>query len=228
MYESIGKLQIVNITLDRGLDDPQAIFESLNSTGLDLTDSDLIRNYILMGLQSEVQTDVYDNVWRPTELLFDYEHQRELMDSFLRDYLTMKLGRIPRKNEVYREFKDYHQGCGMDIRELCDDIYGFAKHYSDMYFVRSSDAVLKSLYDDMKAIRMDVAYPFLLKIHDDYANGLITVVELREIVRFCVSYVLRRAVCDMSFCICGGSPRVRCQTKNFWVHRYLETRRIGS
>ncbi|HWQ72010.1 MAG TPA: DUF262 and DUF1524 domain-containing protein [Desulfitobacteriaceae bacterium] len=197
VYESIGKLQIVNITLDRQYDDPQAIFESLNSTGMDLKDSDLIRNHILMGLEAGTQTSVYNNIWRPTELLFDYEHQSELMDSFFRDYLTMKLGRIPKKNEVYKEFKGYHANCGMDISDLCQDIYSFAKHYADMFFARSSDTKLKSLYADMKAIRMDVAYPFLLKIHDDCDKGFISIEELREIIKLCVSYILRRAVCDI-------------------------------
>lgn len=197
LYDAIGKLQIVDIVLDRQYDDPQAIFESLNSTGMDLKDSDLIRNHLLMGLDSTTQADVYNNIWRPTELLFDYEHQSELLDNFFRDYLTMKLGRIPKKNEVYKEFRAYHGGSGLTIRDLCNDIYSFAKHYTDMYFVRSSDTVLKSLYGDMKAIRMEVAYPFLLKAHDDCDKGLIIIEELREIVRLCVSYVLRRAVCDI-------------------------------
>ncbi|MEB3103004.1 GmrSD restriction endonuclease domain-containing protein [Ferviditalea candida] len=197
LYDAIGKLQIVDIVLDRQYDDPQAIFESLNSTGMDLKDSDLIRNHLLMGLDSATQTDVYNNIWRPTELLFDYEHQSELLDNFFRDYLTMKLGRIPRKNEVYNEFRTYHNNSGLPIRDLCQDIYSFAKHYSDVHFVRSDDAVLKSLYEDMKAIRMEVAYPFLLRVHDDCDKNLITIEELREIVRLCVSYVLRRAVCDI-------------------------------
>ena len=197
LYGAIGKLQIVDIVLDRQYDDPQAIFESLNSTGMDLKDSDLIRNHLLMGLDSATQTDVYNNIWRPTELLFDYEHQSELLDNFFRDYLTMKLGRIPRKNEVYKEFRAYHNSSGLTIRDLCQDIYSFAKHYSDMYFARSGDSILKSLYGDMKAIRMEVAYPFLLKVHDDCDKGLIPIEELREILRLCVSYVLRRAVCDI-------------------------------
>ncbi len=197
IYESIGKLQIVNITLDRQHDDPQAIFESLNSTGMDLKDSDLIRNHILMGLEAVIQASVYNNIWLPTELLFDYEHQSELMDGFFRDYLTMKLGRIPKKNEVYKEFKGYHSNCDMDITNLCQDIYRFAKHYTNMFFAKSSDAILSYLYAGMKAIRMDVVYPFLLKVHDDCDRGFLSIDELREIARLCISYVLRRAVCDI-------------------------------
>ena len=94
VYESIGKLQIVNITLDRSVDDAQAIFESLNSTGKELSESDLIRNYVLMGLEPTEQTYVYEHLWRPMELLFVYETQDSVMDRFFRDYLTMKITRI--------------------------------------------------------------------------------------------------------------------------------------
>ena len=82
LYDAVGKLQIVDIVLDRQYDNPQAIFESLNSTGMDLKDSDLIRNHLLMGLDSATQTEVYNNIWRPTELLFEHEHLSELMDRF--------------------------------------------------------------------------------------------------------------------------------------------------
>ncbi|MDR0454698.1 MAG: DUF262 and DUF1524 domain-containing protein [Deferribacteraceae bacterium] len=198
LYDTIGKLQIVDIVLDRQYDDPQSIFESLNSTGMDLKDSDLIRNYMLMGLNASAQINVYNNIWRPTELLFNYEHQNELMNNFYRDYLTMKIGRIPIKNEIYKEFKTYRANCGMSINDLCQDIYKFAKYYADIYFCRSDDSeVLKSLYEDMKTIRMDVSYPFILKVYDDYNKGLITVEDLQEILRLCVSYIIRRAVCNI-------------------------------
>ncbi len=197
LYATIGKLQIVDIKLDRRYDDPQAIFESLNSTGMDLKDSDLIRNHLLMGLDSNTQAQVYKNSWRPTEKLFDYDHRSEILDNFFRDYLTMKLARIPRKDEVYKEFIDYHVKSNMSISELCDDIYSCAKHYSDMYFARSQYASLASLYKDMKAIRMEVAYPFLLIVHDDHEKGIVGRDELEQIVSLCVSYILRRAICEM-------------------------------
>ena len=111
VYESIGKLQIVNITLDRAVDDAQAIFESLNSTGKELSESDLIRNYVLMGLEPSEQTYVYEHLWRPMEQLFIYETQGTVMDAFFRHYLTMKLSRIPKQGRVYEEFKLYHLNC---------------------------------------------------------------------------------------------------------------------
>ncbi|MCD7944085.1 MAG: DUF262 and DUF1524 domain-containing protein [Clostridia bacterium] len=198
VYESIGKLQIVNITLDRAVDDAQAIFESLNSTGKELSESDLIRNYVLMGLESTEQSYVYEHYWRPMELLFSYETQESVMDRFFRDYLTMKLTRIPKQNRVYEEFKLYHLNCEFSsVRELCQDLFTFAKYYTDMVFRRSDNKVLKRLYDDINDLRMDVSYPFLLKVHDDFANGIISEENLEEIIGLCISYVLRRNICDI-------------------------------
>lgn len=198
IYESIGKLQIVNITLDRTMDDAQAIFESLNSTGKELSESDLIRNYVLMGLEPSEQTYVYEHLWRPMEQLFVYETQDSVMDSFFRHYLTMKLTRIPKQGRVYEEFKLYHLNCEFGtIRELCQDLLNYAKFYTDIVFKRSSNAELKRLYEDIVDLRMEVSYPFLLKVHNDCAEGTITEDNLKEILRLCISYVLRRSICDI-------------------------------
>ena len=198
IYESIGKLQIVNITLDRTMDDAQAIFESLNSTGKELSESDLIRNYVLMGLEPSEQTYVYEHLWRPMEQLFVYETQDSVMDSFFRHYLTMKLTRIPKQGRVYEEFKLYHLNCEFGtIRELCQDLLNYAKFYTDIVFKRSNNAELKRLYEDIVDLRMEVSYPFLLKVHNDCAEGTITEGNLKEILRLCISYVLRRSICDI-------------------------------
>ena len=198
VYESIGKLQIVNITLDRAVDDAQAIFESLNSTGKELSESDLIRNYILMGLEPIEQTYVYEHLWRPMEQLFVYETQGTVMDAFFRNYLTMKLSRIPKLGRVYEEFKLYHLNCEFrTIRELCQDLLDFAKYYTDIVFIRSSDTDLKKLYEDIIDLRMEVSYPFLLKIHRDCDEGLITSDEMKEILKLCISYVIRRSICEI-------------------------------
>lgn len=198
IYESIGKLQIVNITLDRTMDDAQAIFESLNSTGKELSESDLIRNYVLMGLEPSEQTYVYEHLWRPMEQLFVYETQDSVVDSFFRHYLTMKLTRIPKQGRVYEEFKLYHLNCEFGtIRELCQDLLNYAKFYTDIVFKRSNNAELKRLYEDIVDLRMEVSYPFLLKVHNDCAEGTITEDNLKEILRLCISYVLRRSIRDL-------------------------------
>lgn len=198
IYESIGKLQIVNITLDRAVDDAQAIFESLNSTGKELSESDLIRNYILMGLENDEQCYVYEYLWRPMEIMFEYEKQDSVMDRFFRDYLTMKLTRIPKIDKVYEEFKLYHVNCEFSsVRELCEDLLTYAKYYTDMVFVRSSNAIIKNLYADVNDLRMEVALPFLLKVHNDCTEGIITENNLIEILKMCISYVFRRSICDI-------------------------------
>jgi len=198
IYESIGKLQIVNITLDRAIDDAQAIFESLNSTGKELSESDLIRNYVLMGLEPSEQTYVYEHLWRPMELLFAYETQDSIMDKFFRDYLTMKLTRIPKQGRVYEEFKLYHLNCEFStIRELCQNLLIYAKYYTDIVFKRSTNPTLKALYEDINELRMEVSYPFLLKVHNDFAEHVITEEELFTIIQLCISYVFRRSICDI-------------------------------
>lgn len=198
IYESIGKLQIVNITLDRAVDDAQAIFESLNSTGKELSESDLIRNYVLMGLELTEQSYIYEHFWRPMESLFSYETQTSVMDRFFRDYLTMKLTRIPKQGRVYEEFKLYHLNCEFGtIQELCQDLLSYAKYYTDIVFKRSTNPVLKSLYGDINDLRMEVSYPFLIKVHNDFSEHIISENELLEIIRLCISYVVRRSICDI-------------------------------
>ena len=153
------------------MDDAQAIFESLNSTGKELSESDLIRNYVLMGLEPTEQTYVYEHLWRPMELLFVYETQ---------------------------DSKLYHLNCEFStIRELCQDLLTYAKYYTDMVFKRSSNPALKSLYEDINDLRMEVSYPFLLKVHNDYAEGIISEDDLKLIIRLCISYVFRRSICDI-------------------------------
>ncbi len=198
IYESIGKLQIVNITLDRSVDDAQAIFESLNSTGKELSESDLIRNYVLMGLEPEEQKYVYERLWRPMEHMFSSETQEPIMDKFFRDYLTMKLTRIPKQGRVYEEFKLYHLNCEFGtIRELCQDLLTYATIYTNIIYKISDDRTLAALYEDIVDLRMEVSYPFLLKIHNDYAEHLISKDDLYEILRMCISYVFRRSICDI-------------------------------
>ena len=198
VYEAIGKLQIVNITLDRNVDDAQAIFESLNSTGKELSESDLIRNYVLMGLELSEQRYVYEHMWRPMELLFDYEKQESVMDRFFRDYLTMKTTRIPKIDRVYEGFKAYHLNCEFStIRELCADLLTYATYYTTMVFRSSDKAILKSLYSDIGDLRMEVAFPFLLKVHNDCEKGVITEDDLIEIIKMCISYVFRRSICSI-------------------------------
>lgn len=198
IYEAIGKLQIVNINLDRTSDEPQVIFESLNSTGKELSESDLIRNFVLMGLDNKQQKDIYKNIWRPMEQLFRYEKQTLLMDRFFRDYLTMKLARIPKLDKIYEEFKMYTNNCEFStLEDLCKDLYMYARCYTNMIFEQGTNKNLINLYKEIKYLKMEVAFPFLLKIHYDFERNLINEDELVSIIKLCISYVFRRNICDI-------------------------------
>lgn len=198
IYQAIGKLQIVNITLDRAVDDPQLIFESLNSTGMDLSQSDLIRNYILMGLEPEEQAHIYETIWYPMEKLFGYEKQSDSMDKFFRDYLTYKNGRIPNLNKIYEEFKIYHVNCGFSsIAEFSKDIFENAICYTNMAFAKSGEDCLDKVFNEIKGLQMEVVYPFLLKVYSDYNQAIISLNLFSEIGKLCVSYILRRAICGI-------------------------------
>lgn len=198
IYEAIGKLQIVNINLDRTSDEPQVIFESLNSTGKELSESDLIRNFVLMGLDNKQQKDIYKNIWRPMEQLFRYEKQTLLMDRFFRDYLTMKLARIPKLDKIYEKFKMYTNNCEFStLEDLCKDLYIYARYYTNMIFEQGTNKNLINLYKEIKYLKMEVAFPFLLKIHYDFERNLINEDELVSIIKLCISYVFRRNICDI-------------------------------
>lgn len=151
-----------------------------------------------MGLENDEQSYVYEHFWRPMELMFEYEKQDSVMDKFFRDYLTMKLTRIPKIDKVYEEFKLYHVNCEFSsVRDLCEDLLKYAKYYTDMVFARSSNPVIKNLYVDVNDLRMEVAFPFLLKVHNDCSEGLITEENFIEILKMCISYVFRRNICDI-------------------------------
>ena len=198
ILEGIGKLQIVNITLDRAQDDPQLIFESLNSTGMDLSKSDLIRNYILMGLSPEQQDSIYNNYWFPMENLFDYSKQTWLMDKFFKHYLTFKYGKIPVESKIYEEFKNYYGDKSYEaILNVSKELYKCAKYYTNIYYSNSGDMELDCVFKDIKSLNMDVASPFLIKVYYDYDNGVISKKEFIEIFRLCENYVFRRAICEI-------------------------------
>lgn len=198
ILEGIGKLQIVNITLDRTQDDPQLIFESLNSTGMDLSKSDLIRNYILMGLNQEEQENIYKNYWYSMEDKFEYNKQTWLMDKFFKHYLTFKCGKIPVENRIYEDFKEFcREKSYTSILEVSKDIYKCAKYYTNIYYANSGDSNLDAIFKDVKALNMDVASPFFIKVYSDYEEGIIKKDEFVEILKLCESYVYRRAICEI-------------------------------
>jgi uncharacterized protein with ParB-like and HNH nuclease domain/predicted transport protein len=189
----LGKLLMVDIALEKDHDNPQLIFESLNSTGLDLSQADLIRNYVLMGQPPKLQKEIYTNSWYPLEQSFPAEDQ-DRFDSFMRDYLTMKTSQIPKIDRVYESFKTLAQSSGLEEAELVADVYKHSRNWVKLAFDRADQPALREAIADLNQLKVDVAYPFLLEVMDDHELGTISEADLVAVVRLVESYVFRRAL----------------------------------
>lgn len=197
LCKGIGKLAIVDIALERGEDNPQLIFESMNSTGKDLSEADLIRNYILMALDPDTQTSLYEKYWRPMELDFGQLAYSEEFDDFMRHYLTVKLGEIPRQDLIYSEFKDYATTPGIaadGVEALVKDIRTFASYYCAMSLGKEQDEDIRNAFQDLKDFKVDVAYPFLLEVYSDHKAGMLDKKAFLEIISLVETYAFRRLV----------------------------------
>ena len=199
LWEGIKKLNIVEIRLDSTRDKPQPIFESLNYKGLELSQADLIRNYMLMDLEQEKQEEIYKNYWYPMEEAFGDLDGMKYFDQFMRDYLTIKLGYIPNIKDVYSSFKDYHRIKNISINELIADIHYFSSFFIKLIFEKEEDQELNQIICNINTLEVNVAYPFLLEIYTDYDKGKwkIDRDEIIEIFSMVESYVFRRAICGI-------------------------------
>ncbi|WP_316213948.1 DUF262 and DUF1524 domain-containing protein [Bradyrhizobium sp. SZCCHNR2032] len=206
VYRGIGRLVIVDVALDRQSDDPQLIFESLNSTGVDLSQSDLIRNFILMRLPERQQTNLYESYWCKIEALFQgYE---KTFDSFARDYVALKsqASKQEKADEIYYAFRDFfpslkeqHGG----LEEGLTDMLRHAQHYAAFSLGRG---VAGNRARQLANIRHLVDVPALLVMRlfecRDHI-GTLTEEELLEALTLIESFVLRRAICGY-------------QTRGYW------------
>jgi uncharacterized protein with ParB-like and HNH nuclease domain/predicted transport protein len=198
----LAKLVVVDIALNRDQDNSQLIFESMNSTGKELSQADLIRNFILMGLEPGLQTRHYEQYWRPMELDFGQEAYGTHFDGFMRHYLTVKTGEIPNVAEVYDAFKAYSRSPQSDsapspipVEALVRDVRECAREYCAMALGSEADSELKRAFHDLRALKVDVAYPFLLELYHDYAANVLAKEDFVQAVRWVEAYVFRRAIC---------------------------------
>ncbi len=198
LCKGLAKLVIVDISLNRDQDNPQLIFESLNSTGRELGQADLIRNFILMGLEPQLQTKLYEQYWRPMEIDFGQEAYATHFDGFMRHYLTVKTGVIPKLREVYESFKQYAGSPKAgSVQDLVEDIRAFAVYYCAMALGGEQDSELKDVFRNIRELKVDVAFPLLLELYQDYATGVMAKEEILQAARLVESYVFRRAVCGI-------------------------------
>jgi uncharacterized protein with ParB-like and HNH nuclease domain/predicted transport protein len=202
LCRGLAKLVVVDIALTRDQDNPQLIFESMNSTGKELSQADLIRNFILMGLEPELQTRLYEQFWRPMELDFGQEAYGTHFDAFMRHYLTVMTGEIPRLDAVYDAFKGHARTSRADFADdkshiecLVREIRDYARHFCAMALGSELDADLKLAFHDLRELKVEVAYPFLLELYHDYKADRLSKADLLATVRLIEAYVFRRAIC---------------------------------
>lgn len=207
LFDGIQKLMIVEVSLEKGVDDPQLIFESLNSTGRDLSQADLIRNFVLMRLSPDDQKQLYLEHWQPMEQSFLNQENGELhdyytrwFDLFVRDYLTLtsESGAIPIIRGVYDAFKEYARKKAMAAPVLVADLHYFSSFYTRLRLDnRETDPDLMEHFRNINAIEVDVAYPFLMRVLADYENQTLDKATLLRILTAVESYVFRRSVCGI-------------------------------
>lgn len=202
IYAGIFKLSLVSISLDKDSDNPQMIFESMNSTGKDLSQTDLLRNYLLMDLTPEKQTRLYKTYWKPMEELFGediYKNDVNKFDYFIRDFLTLKsdTGHICKINNVYENFKRYYLDNNCEKFAVLKDLFTYAKYYACIDLLQENDDELKLYWQEFKKLDSHVVYPFLLKLYDDYSCQILIKEDFKKILQVVISYLWRRAICEI-------------------------------
>jgi uncharacterized protein with ParB-like and HNH nuclease domain/predicted transport protein len=197
VYHGIKKLIIVDVILERDKDNPQLIFESLNSTGLDLSQADLIRNYILMGQPMDKQNDLYERYWFPMEQSFG-ENIGSLA-WFIRDYLTMKDASIPRIDQVYEVYKKFlgSKNGSKSVEEAVKSLHRYAKYYVRIALLKEEDPAIAKKLKEITKLKIDTSYPFLLAVYGDFEEEQINKEEFIEIIGMVSNYVFRRAICGI-------------------------------
>ena len=191
LYKAIGSLEIIKITLNSD-DNPQLIFESLNSTGLDLSEGDKIRNLILMGLSTDKQNAYYERYWNKIEILTKYD-----VSSFVRDYLSVKNQSIPSLNKVYAVFKEFVEISKADTEDLLKDLLAYAKRYHTLLIGGTGNRIIDGCIYRLNRLETSVIRPFFLEVLRLSDEGKLSTDELAEIFTITESYLFRRTICDL-------------------------------
>lgn len=191
IFDTIKKLEVINIKLEDG-DDAQLIFESLNSTGLDLSEADKIRNYLLMSLTPAQQDDLYSRFWNPIEEKTEYEPT-----SFVRDYLTMTQGKIGRIDKIYFIFKDYAENSPMDRAELMEEMYHYAQIYHQINHAETGVDKLNRKLKQLRTLDSTIMYPFYMAFFDYAEKCGMSVDERYKVLDIVEAYFARRIICNL-------------------------------
>ena len=192
LYKAIDSLEIIDIELEpQHGDNPQLIFESLNSTGLDLTEADKIRNFVLMNLAPNIQEQFYDKYWNKIEKCSGNE-----LDGFVRNYLTIKQGVIPNQRKIYFAFKEYTKRYD-GIEEVLKEMLIYANTYRDIKEYQVGDKDTSEIAKRLDLLDMTVAYPFLMAFLVYAKEVELSVLEIHKVFACIETFIFRRLMCDL-------------------------------
>ncbi|XKM13841.1 DUF262 domain-containing protein [Orbaceae bacterium ac157xtp] len=194
LYDAISRLEIIDIFLEKS-DDPQLIFESLNSTGLALEEGDKIRNFILMSVKPTLQETYYDKYWHKIEKKAEYEN-RYYVSEFIKSYLTLKLGKTVIIRDIYFNFKDYAKSFKKE--ELLIDLLHYASLYEKLLKPKGCTGILEENIIRLNQLDLTVIHPFLLAVLDKHFNGELTESEAKEVFLIIESYIFRRLIVGLA------------------------------
>lgn len=191
LFDAICCLEIINITLNNE-DNPQLIFESLNSTGLDLSEGDKIRNFILMGLPAKEQDEYYDKYWNRIEECTKYD-----VSSFVRDYLSVKQLAIPSQKKIYISFKEYVEQLAIGAEDLLKDLLAYAKRYQILLRGDTNNKTLNACIYRLNRLETTVTRPFFLEVLRLFDEGKLDISQVTDVFLITENYLFRRTMCDL-------------------------------
>ncbi len=197
LYDAVSKLMVINITVEDD-DNPQLIFESLNSTGVDLTEGDKIRNFVLMGQKPEDQEAFYKKYWSKIEVCTGNDNNNNNgVSLFVRDYLSVMRQSTPSMDKIYPVFKSYVAEKNIYIEDLLKELLDYARLYEVLTKSQFKDEVVNASIYRLNYLETTVSRPFFLQVLNLHKQEIITNKDLREIFLMVENYLLRRNICEV-------------------------------
>ena len=195
LYEALNHFNMVYIELTNDVQDenPQVIFESLNSTGVSLSASDLVRNFLLMKLDSDKQSRLYQEYWVKMERIFT----TNTFADFIRFYLTMKMHKMINKTKIYPLYKEFYHGQGLDSEEALADLYRFAIFYDQLIHAETGIQELNPILRHINAMDSRVVYPYFFMMLEMTSTGEVSQDDVIEVAQIMESYLFRLKVCQL-------------------------------
>lgn len=196
VLDALTKLEIVEIVLTKGEDDPQVIFESINSTGLELSNADLIRNYLLMN--ADDQEKLYENYWLYIEKTLRNKMDYSNLDAFFMQYIVYKTSKPVNSRQLYNSFVKLFKDSGYSQESILKELRYYAEIFGAFVYgsAKYSERINRLLYR-LRVLNQTTCYPFLLHVFDDYHQGVIDEETVEKILQFVLAYLLRRMVCGV-------------------------------